>query len=154
MARAKPDVLCSVCKAVYKVTEKNIDARRHAENKHPKSTYEQCFPTLVEEDEVEDDEPADDELPESTKKWKCIFNGNPMFSDGYRMEQLYEGTVMEVKAGLITMGGNIVCNIVEQHKLKEVKKDKKAFMGMIKAYLKRIVTHLNENDQKDKVAPF
>lgn len=48
MARAKEDVLCELCKASYKVTTKNVDQHRHAENKHPKHTFEDCFPSLGE----------------------------------------------------------------------------------------------------------
>lgn len=55
-----------------------VDARKHVEGKHPKKTYEECFP-----EEEEDDEDADDELPESKKGWKCAFTGDVMFSDGY-----------------------------------------------------------------------
>lgn len=114
MERAKADVSCEICKAIFKVTQRNVEQQKHAENKHPKSTYAQCFPSLVEqEEEEEDDTPADDELPESKNGWKCIFNGNVMFSDGYQMEPIFEGTVMEVKAKLITIGGEIVCNLVE-----------------------------------------
>ena len=40
-----------------------------------------------------------------------------MFSDGYKMETIFEGAVMEVKANLINIGGEVVCNLVEQHKL-------------------------------------
>ena len=109
---------------------------------------------MVEQEEVEEEGPVDDELPESKKGWKCIFNGNVMFSDGYLMEPVFEGGVMEVKANMISIGGEIVCNLVEQHQLRQVEKDKKAFMGMIKAYLKRMVTHMNENGKTEEVAPF
>jgi len=30
--------------------------------------------------------------------WKDAFTGNFMFSDGYRMREIHEGYVMEVKA--------------------------------------------------------
>ena len=77
-----------------------------------------------------------------------------MFSDGYKMEPTYEGSVMEVKATQVYIGGEEVWNLVSQHQLKKVEKDKKAFMGMIKAYLKRMVTHMNENGKAEEVAPF
>ena len=128
----------------------------HFQSKHEKKgfTFKQCFPEFV-EDEIEEEEvPKDDELPVSKNGWKCIFNGNVMFSDGYRMEPIFEGSVMEVKANLITIGGEIVCNLVEQHQLKKVEKDKKAFMALIKAYLKRMVTHLNDNGKNEEVAAF
>ena len=129
----------------------------HWKSKHEKKgfTLEKCFPFLVEKDEDDEDEgPADDELPVSKNGWKCIFNGNVMFSDGYKMEPLFEGSVMQLKAKEIYRGGERVCNLVAQHQLREVKKDKKAFMGMIKAYLKRMVTHMNENGKAEEVAPF
>tara|TARA_B110001450_G_C17523199_1_gene441474 strand:+ start:368 stop:475 length:108 start_codon:yes stop_codon:yes gene_type:complete len=34
-----------------------------------------------------------------------MFNGNVMFSDGYKMEPVFEGSVMEVKAEEIYRGG-------------------------------------------------
>ena len=46
--RAKKDVLCAMCSQPFKVTEKNVDAHKHAENKHPKKTWEECFPSLCE----------------------------------------------------------------------------------------------------------
>ena len=68
-------------------------------------------------EEEEEEIPVDDELPVSKNGWKCIFNGKSMFSDGYKMETIFEGAVMEVKANLINIGGEVVCNLVEQHKL-------------------------------------
>ena len=143
MERAKADVLCSVCAQSFKVTEKNVDARKHAESKHPKKTFEECFPSLGEQPEEE--EQADDELPESKKGWACAFTNNVMFSDGYTMAPIFEGMVMEVKATEITIGGSIVINLVAHHGLKEVNLDKAAFMAAIKAYLPRTVAWLNEN---------
>ena len=95
MERAKPDVSCAICKAIFKVTLRNVEQKKHAENKHPKSTFEECFPTLVEkeEEDEEDDAPVDDELPVSKNGWKCIFNGSVMYSDGYTIEPVFEGSV-------------------------------------------------------------
>lgn len=75
-------------------------------------------------------------------------------SDGYKMEPLYEGAVMEVKANTIYRGGEQVCNLVAQHGLKAVEKDQKAFMDMIKAYLKRTVIYLKENGKADEIPKF
>ena len=49
-ARAKADLLCSICKSSFKQTEKMVEGRQHAESKHPKSTFEICFPMLFEEE--------------------------------------------------------------------------------------------------------
>ena len=98
---------------MFKVTQRNVEQYKHAEMKHPKHTFAECFPSLVEAEEEEEDGPKDDELPVSKNGWKCIFNRNVMFSDGYRMEPIFEGGVMEVKANLISIGGEIVCNLVE-----------------------------------------
>ena len=147
MERAKPEVQCAICGQTFLVTKKNVDAHKHHENKHPKKTFAECFPDLVEKEEDDDEEDADDELPENKKVWKCAFTGNVMFSDGYTMEPIYEGQVMEVKALDITIGGNIVINLVTQHNLKEVSMDKAAFMAAIKEYLKRAVGHMKEKGQ-------
>ena len=88
-----------------------MDARKHADSKHPKKTFEELFPSLCEQDD-EDEEAEDDELPESKQGWKCAFSGNVMFSDGYTMAPTYEGMVMEVKAQDVTIGGSIVVNLV------------------------------------------
>ena len=144
MDRAKADVLCAMCSQSFKVTQKNVDAHKHAEGKHPKKTWEECFPDLCEQEE-EDEGDVDDELPVNKKVWKCAFTGNVMFSDGYTMEPIYEGQVMEVKALDVTIGGNVVVNLVAQHALKEVSMDKAAFMAAIKEFLKRAVGHLKEN---------
>tara|TARA_B110001450_G_C17508541_1_gene435394 strand:- start:449 stop:625 length:177 start_codon:yes stop_codon:yes gene_type:complete len=58
---------------------------------------------LEKKEEAVDDGPADEALPESKTGWKCIFNGNVMYSDGFfvkkaKMEPLFEGSVMQVKA--------------------------------------------------------
>lgn len=144
MDRAKADVLCTVCAQSFKVTERNVDAHKHADSKHPKKTFDECFPSLGAQPEEEEEEP-DDELPESKKGWACAFTNNVMFSDGYTMAPIFEGMVMEVKASEITIGGSIVVNLVAHHGLKEVTLDKAAFMGAIKAYLPRTVAWMNEN---------
>lgn len=152
--RAKPDVLCGVCSQSFKVTTKNADARKHAEGKHPKKTFEELFPSLCEQSEEEEEGPADDEIPESKDGWKCAFTGNVMFSDGYTMAPVYEGMVMEVKAAEVTIGGSILIDLVAHHDLKEVKLDKAAFMAAIKAYLPRVVPWMGENGLKESVKPF
>lgn len=76
MERAKADVLCEICKASFKVTIRNVEQHNHVASKHPKQTFEQCFPSLVEKEEEPEEEEPDDPLPESKKAWKCIFTGN------------------------------------------------------------------------------
>ena len=34
-ANAKADVFCKLCQTSFKLTKKNVDARMHAESKHP-----------------------------------------------------------------------------------------------------------------------
>ena len=77
-----------------------------------------------------------------------------MYSDGYRFEPIFEGAVIEVLTSVGSFGGEQVSNLVYHHKLKEVKKDKKEFMGMIKAYLKRIVGLLTEKGHEHKIKKF
>mmetsp|Transcript_23359 Transcript_23359/g.73151 ORF Transcript_23359/g.73151 Transcript_23359/m.73151 type:complete len:127 (-) Transcript_23359:65-445(-) len=47
METAKKDVNCSVCGTTFKLTKRNVDARTHAESKHPQSTFAACFPEVV-----------------------------------------------------------------------------------------------------------
>mmetsp|Transcript_83349 Transcript_83349/g.202101 ORF Transcript_83349/g.202101 Transcript_83349/m.202101 type:complete len:80 (+) Transcript_83349:65-304(+) len=46
-AAAKEDIKCTICSTAFKVTKKNADQKIHAESKHPKSTFEECFPGLT-----------------------------------------------------------------------------------------------------------
>merc|ERR1712146_237037 len=43
-AKAKPEMACSVCQTVFKVTVKNADAKQHVESKHAGKTFDECFP--------------------------------------------------------------------------------------------------------------
>mmetsp|Transcript_156429 Transcript_156429/g.276327 ORF Transcript_156429/g.276327 Transcript_156429/m.276327 type:complete len:80 (-) Transcript_156429:181-420(-) len=43
---AKADVECQICKTSFKITKKNADQKIHAESKHPKSSFAECFPGL------------------------------------------------------------------------------------------------------------
>ena len=65
------------------MTDRNVDAKKHAENKHTKSTFEECFPDLAEKVEEEDEE-EEEEVFVATKKFKCIFNGTEMVDDAYK----------------------------------------------------------------------
>ena len=47
MAKAKPDVHCKICGQIFKLTKKNVDQRNHHISKHPKETFEACFPEVV-----------------------------------------------------------------------------------------------------------
>ena len=77
-----------------------------------------------------------------------------MFSDGYTMNPIYEGAVMEVKATNVTVGGSYVPNLVAHHGLKEHTLDNAGFMAAIKAYLPRIVGHMKANGLEENVKPF
>jgi len=35
---------CTICKQTIRMVKKNEQAKAHVENKHSKSTFEQCFP--------------------------------------------------------------------------------------------------------------
>ena len=50
--------------------------------------------------------------------------------------------------------GETVINIVEAHKLNELTLSKKDTMAMIKALLKKIVQHLKDNGNEERVKPF
>ena len=43
-AKAALTASCTICLMDFKLTAKMGEARQHAESKHPKSTYEICFP--------------------------------------------------------------------------------------------------------------
>jgi hypothetical protein len=93
----------------------------HFESKHKKKggpTIEECFDAfkvVADEDEADND----DKLPEGKIAWKCAFTGNYMFHDGYRQREIYEGMVLEVKGkDGVSVGGNIVIDLVAQHGLK------------------------------------
>lgn len=142
--RAKADVLCHFCAQSFKVTVKNVDAHKHAESKHPKATFDECFPSLGEQAEESDDGPVDDDLPESKEGWKCALTGSVMFSDGYKMAPAFGGAVMEVKATDVTIGGSIGPNLVAHHDLEEIKMDNAAFMAAIKALLVDTKKHIRK----------
>ena len=38
---------CTICQTAFRLTVKNADARIHAENRHPQSTFADCFPECV-----------------------------------------------------------------------------------------------------------
>ncbi len=103
--------------------------------------------------------------------WKDIFSGDEMVSDSYKYKYLYNNACLEVKAKFITKGsdfvqiaaddeaaddgeGETVINIVDAHELQEMTLAKKDTMGMLKAYLKKVVGHLKENGKEDRVAEF
>mmetsp|Transcript_649 Transcript_649/g.2355 ORF Transcript_649/g.2355 Transcript_649/m.2355 type:complete len:132 (-) Transcript_649:1005-1400(-) len=46
-ATAKKDVKCAVCSTTFKLTKKNVDARAHADSKHPTRTFADCFAECV-----------------------------------------------------------------------------------------------------------
>ena len=111
------------------------------------------FPALCEQSDEEEEE-ADDELPVSKFVSKCAFTGNVMFSDGYTMNPIFEGQVIELKAKDVTIARNIVPNLVAHHALKEVKMDKAAFMAAIKEFLKRTVGWMKENGKEDDIKTY
>mmetsp|Transcript_18002 Transcript_18002/g.53539 ORF Transcript_18002/g.53539 Transcript_18002/m.53539 type:complete len:142 (-) Transcript_18002:15-440(-) len=51
-ANAKADVLCKLCATSFKLTKKNVDARTHAESKHPGKTFAECFPDCIKHEEM------------------------------------------------------------------------------------------------------
>ncbi len=96
------------------------------------------------------------------KVWKDILSGDEMVSDSYKYEEIMDGHCLTVQGKLITkrsdnikiasdeedeMGGDgpQVIDIVEAHRLQEVHNvDKKAWMGMIKVFLKKCKDKLTE----------
>ena len=77
-----------------------------------------------------------------------------MFSDGYTMEKILDGHAFEVKALEVTIGGEIVVNLVSQHNLQEFILDKKTYMETIKVFLQRAVAHMMENGKEEEVKAF
>jgi len=41
---AKPTATCTICKVTIVTTKKNIEIKQHAEAKHPKNSFQECFP--------------------------------------------------------------------------------------------------------------
>ncbi|ELR16576.1 small conserved protein [Acanthamoeba castellanii str. Neff] len=39
-------IICNVCKQTFLCTSNPKTLKEHADNKHPKNTFAQCFPTL------------------------------------------------------------------------------------------------------------
>ena len=46
-ATAKEEVKCAICLSGFKVTKTNSDQKVHHETKHPKVSFEECFPGLT-----------------------------------------------------------------------------------------------------------
>ena len=103
--------------------------------------------------------------------WIDVFSGDEMVSDSYPYQMLYQDACLEVKAKFQTKGsdfvaiaaddepdmetgGETIINIVDAHKLVEVKLGKAAVMNMVKAYLKRTVAFLKEKGKEARVPTF
>ncbi|KAL9653823.1 hypothetical protein ABK040_012884 [Willaertia magna] len=41
---------CAICKQTYLCTTQEVVLKQHAESKHPKKTFKECFPDLEEEE--------------------------------------------------------------------------------------------------------
>lgn len=48
LAKANLTASCTICMMEIKLTKTMVEAKQHAESKHPKSTYEICFPAAQE----------------------------------------------------------------------------------------------------------
>ena len=106
--------------------------------------------------------------------WKDILTGDEMISDSYKYAYIYEGACLEVKAKMVSKGGEdfgfenneedggalennveTVIDIVDAHKLVEVKDwSKKDFTTYVKGYLKKIKAKLTEEGKQDRIADF
>ena len=105
--------------------------------------------------------------------WKDILCGDEMVSDSYPFETTYNGACLQVKAKMITKGaedfgienndedggglddqGETVINVVDAHKLNEIELDKKAFVGYIKGYVKKLKAKLEEDGKTDRIPEF
>merc|ERR1711913_41696 len=111
------------------------------------------------------------------KIFKDVFSGDELFSDTYKVT-LKDNVMYEVvgkyetrKEGEVVLAGanaSEECadegtdesstsgiDIVLNHRLVETGfGDKKGFTAYLKAYMKKVVAHLEENDQKDEVDEF
>ena len=78
-----------------------IEQRQHADSKHPKSTFEICFP--VEEEEATGStyeeakvEEAADEVFVPKNNWVCHATGDVVCNDGYRQSKTHKYAVLSV----------------------------------------------------------
>jgi len=39
---------CNICKAQFPMTQSKVQLSEHADSKHPKAAFAECFPTYVE----------------------------------------------------------------------------------------------------------
>lgn len=112
--------------------------------------------------------------------YKDIFCGDELCSDSYPMKKLYNGAIMEVNGGYISIDGGIDesliggnasaegedagagaqdsstkgINVVLTHKLSETAFTKKDFKTYMKTFLKKTMTYLKENGKEDQIDAF
>jgi len=111
------------------------------------------------------------------KIYKDLFSGDELSSDAFPTKTVF-GIIYEVETKQVTksLSGNYdiganaseedpeeslddgqsvtVNNLIDSHRLSETSYDKKAYMGHIKAYLKRVVDWLKANGREGEVAEF
>jgi len=74
-------------------------------------------------------------VKEKMLSWIDIFSGDEMISSNYKSTLKYEDVCLEVQGK----------DIVDVHKLNELKVSKKDLISIVKLYVKRIQLHLNRN---------
>ena len=129
-----------------------IESHQHVDSKHPKATYEECFPEEEEETTNAYEAPEEEAVPEETyvanNKWVCVFTGDTVCNDGYRQAKSHKFTVLSVNVPKSATGDG---DIPAAMKLKKVEyADKKAFMGFVKGYLGRIVAQIKKDADKEE----
>merc|ERR1711957_685247 len=93
MQKAKAIISCAICKAPFKVTERMVEQRQHAESKHPKDSYDTCFP---EEEEEEAAGYVQEETFAPANNWVCHQTGDVVCNDGFRQAKTHKFCVLSV----------------------------------------------------------
>jgi hypothetical protein len=150
-------LVCAFCFQSFKVTKTNTEAHTHVDTKHPKNTFEECYP-VKEIEETKDeylgydnyDDVADE--PKVTCQYKCVFSNNIMTDDFFETTEVNDGALLEIRTRKYPT--QKCDNLAALHSLKKAALDKPAFMEYIKGYCRRVCGYLKENDKADRIKPF
>ena len=136
-----------------------VEQRQHAESRHPKETYEVCFPAEEEEEggkkeyveEYVEEEAAEEEKFAPKNNWVCQATGDVVCNDGYRQSKTHKFAVLSVTVPKNQTGE---ADIPIHMGFKEMLiPDKKQFMVTMKAYLPKCVAmvkkYANDGDGGD-----
>jgi len=103
--------------------------------------------------------------------FKCLFNGDELFSDAYKMELIEEDSCYRIESSFVKKGAEQICiasddvmeeddnaetvnRIADAFELNEIQWSKKDFMAWVKPFMKRTLEKLTELGKEDRIAPF